>query len=370
MTKTAIIGCGAISGIYFKNLSTQFDSIDLVACADLDQARAQAKAAEYPGVSVHTLDEILADDRIELIVNLTTPNGHYPIAAQAIAAGKHVYNEKPLCATREEGQALVAAAQAKGVRLGCAPDTFMGAGLQTSRKIIDDGGIGRPLAAHAFMLSPGMEHWHPNPEFYFKPGSGPMLDMGPYYLTALISLLGPVQRVSGSTSRGFQERIISSEPHAGQRIKVEVATHVSGLLEFVSGVVATITTSFDVVAAEVPRIEIFGSDGTLSLPDPNTFGGSPRIIRREAKEWISMPLTHPYAENSRGLGPADLAAAVRNLQPHRANGELALHVLDIMQSIHESAESGRHVELTTTCERPSAMPAKSDNESAGIKECI
>ncbi len=354
--KVGIVGCGNISGIYFKNLCTVFDNVEVAACADLDAARAQAKAAAYPGVQVCTFEEMLANPAIELIVNLTTPQGHYPVAMQAVKAGKHVYSEKPLTLTRKEGKELLEAADKAGVLVGNAPDTFLGAGIQTCRQLIDEGVIGTPVAAQAFLLGAGHERWHPDPAFYYKKGGGPMFDMGPYYLTALVSLLGPVQRVTGSARISFPQRTITSEKKRGQVIDVEVPTHVTGIMDFANGAIGTIVTSFDVQGSETPRIEIFGSEGTLSVPDPNTFGGPVRVRRKGGKDWEELPLTCGFESNGRGLGPSDMAAAVRDARAHRANGELAYHVLDLMHAFHDASDQGCHVVLESTCERPEPMP--------------
>jgi predicted dehydrogenase len=355
-TGIAIVGCGNISGIYFKNLCTLFNNVEVIACADLDAERIAAKLEEFPSVKAATLEEILANPAVELIVNLTTPQGHFPVAMQAVQAGKHVYNEKPVVLTREEGKQLLEAAEANNVLVGSAPDTFMGGGIQTCRKLIDEGWIGDPIGAQAFMLCRGHESWHPDPEFYYKVGGGPMFDMGPYYVTALVSLLGPVTRVSGSTGMSFAERTITSEKKFGEKVQVEVPTHVTGILDFACGAIGTIVTSFDVVASETPRIEIFGTEGTISVPDPNGFGGVPKIRRFGASEWSNVPLTHGYADNSRGLGVADMASAAASGRKARASGELACHVLDIMHAIHDASDAGQHLMLETTCTRPAAMP--------------
>ena len=354
--RIGVIGCGNISGIYFKNLCSVFSNVTVAACADLDQSRAQARAAEYPGVRVCSVDALLADDTIPLIVNLTTPKGHYPVAMQAVAAGRHVYGEKPLTLTRAEGRGLLDAAARAGVRVGNAPDTFMGAGIQTCRRIIDDGVIGEPVAAQAFMLCHGHESWHPDPEFYYQAGGGPLFDMGPYYLTALVALLGPVSRVTGSARISFSERIITSEKKRGQRVRVEVPTHIAGVMDFASGAVGTLTTSFDVWSSEAPHIEIFGSEGSLSVPDPNGFGGPVRLRLKGDKEWREVPHSAGFSANGRGLGPSDMAEAIRTSRPHRASGELAYHVLDLMQAFHDASAAGRHVMLESTCERPAPMP--------------
>lgn len=354
MTKVGIIGCGNISGIYLQ-AKEKFPILETVACADLDMDRAKAKAEEY-GIRAQTVEEMLGDDEIEIIINLTIPRVHAEIAGAAIENGKHAYSEKPLGLNREEGIELLAKAKSAGLRVGNAPDTFLGGGIQTCRKLIDDGWIGQPLAATAFMMAPGHERWHPDPEFFYKPGGGPMFDMGPYYLTALVNLLGPVRRVTGSTSMTRTVRTITSQPKYGQTIDVEVPTHVSGTLDFHNGAIGNVITSFDVWAASLPRIEIYGTQGTLSVPDPNTFGGPVRIRRAGADDWSEIPITHPYTENSRGLGVADMAQAIQSGRPHRASGELANHVLDIMCAVHDASNEGKHVELTTTCERPAPLP--------------
>jgi predicted dehydrogenase len=352
-----VIGCGNISGIYLKNC-THFDILEVTACADLDMTRAQVKAKEYGIPRALTVTELLADPSIEIVINLTTPNAHAEVALAAVEAGKSVYNEKPLAIRREDAQALLTAAAAKGLRVGGAPDTFLGGGLQTCRKLIDDGVIGKPVSATAFMVCHGHENWHPDPEFYYKVGGGPMFDMGPYYLTALVTLIGPVRRVAGATQITFPERLITSQPKTGTKIVVDVPTHVTGLLEFADGAIGTIMTSFDVWASELPLIEIHGTLGTLSVPDPNSFGGTVRVRRAGARTWEVVPLTHENTENSRGLGVADMAYALRAGVPHRASGELAYHILDVMHAIHDSAEHGRHWVLESTCARPRPYPQK------------
>jgi len=353
--KVGIVGCGNICSIYFKN-SKILDDIEIAACADLMPERAQAKADEFSVPKACTVEELLADPEIQIVLNLTIPKAHFDVAMQAVNAGKSVYNEKPLTITREDGQQLLATAKANGVRVGCAPDTFLGGGIQTCRKLIDDGWIGEPIAATAFMVGHGHESWHPDPEFYYKVGGGPMFDMGPYYLTALTTLIGPTRRVTGSTRATFPERRITSQPKFGQTITVDVPTHIVGVMDFANGAIGTIITSFDVWSHHLPCIEIYGTHGTLSVPDPNSFGGPVRVRRAGAADWSDVPLTHGYADNSRGLGVADMAVAIRTGRPHRANGDLAYHVLDIMHAFHDASDQGKHIELTSTCERPAPMP--------------
>jgi predicted dehydrogenase len=354
--KVGVVGCGNISDIYFEAGKT-FEILDIVACADLIPERAQAQAEKHGIPKACITKDLLADPEIEIVVNLTIPKAHAEVGLAAVEAGKSVYNEKPLTIQRQDGARLLQLAREKGVRVGCAPDTFLGGGLQTCRKLIDDGAIGRPVAATAFMVCHGHEHWHPAPEFYYQVGGGPMFDMGPYYLTALVSMLGPVRRVTGSTQITFPERTITSLPKHGQRVAVEVPTHVVGVLDFACDAVGTIITSFDVWFHQLPRIEIYGAEGTLSLPDPNTFGGAVCVRRRRAEAWEDVPLMYGYAENSRGLGVADMAHALHSGRPHRANGEMAFHVLDIMHAIHTSTDEGRHVILESDCRRPAPMVA-------------
>ena len=352
--KVGIIGCGKISPAYFKGCRA-FDILDIVACADLDQSRADARAAEFGARACTSDDELLAIPDIEIVVNLTWPKAHTEVDLMAIAAGKNVHSEKPLAITRADGQRTLAAARAKGVLLGCAPDTFMGGGIQTCRKLIDDGAIGRPVAATAFFAGHGPEAWHPDPAFFYQVGGGPVLDMGPYYITTLVNLLGPIKRVSGATSISFAERLITSQPFAGTRVKVEVPTHVSGSLEFASGAVGTFVASFDVWGSNVPRIEIYGTEGSLSVPDPNIFGGDVLLLRAGEKTWTKIPLTHS-TDVSRGIGVADMAYALRHGRAQRPNGDLAYHVLDVLCAFDEASKAGRYVDIKSTCTRPAPLP--------------
>ncbi len=356
--KAGIIGVGNISGIYLKNLTSVFSKyVELVGCADLIVERATDAAKDWGLAKVYNSPkELLADDEIDIVVNLTIPNAHYDVCAAAVEAGKHVYVEKPLCIELDEAKRLLEAADKKGVRVGGAPDTFLGGGIQTCRKLIDDGWIGRPIAATAFMVCHGHESWHPAPEFYYKRGGGPMFDMGPYYLTALVNLMGPVERVAGATQTTFAQRTITSEPLNGTVVDVDVPTHVVGTLEFARGAIGTIITSFDVWAANLPRIEIYGTEGSLSVPDPNTFGGPITVRRPGDDHWHEIPFSHGYRENSRGLGVADLADAVANKRPHRASGELTGHVLEIMHGVHIAADKGARYEIKQSCDQPQPLP--------------
>lgn len=353
--KVGVIGTGNISGIYLE-MGQTFDNLQIKSVADLVPEKADAQAELYGIPHVVTNQEMLADPEIEIILNLTTPDSHAEIAFHALQAGKCVYNEKPLAIQREDGRKMLALAKEKGLLLGGAPDTFLGGGLQTCRKLIDDGWIGTPVAATAFMLCHGHESWHPAPEFYYKVGGGPMFDMGPYYLTALIALMGPVKKVTGFNRTTFPTRTISSEPLYGQVITVDVPTHVAAILEFESGAIATLITSFDVWSHQLPWIEIYGTAGSLSVPDPNTFGGPVKVRLPEMDKWSEIPLTHGYAQNSRSLGLADMAYSLRTGQMQRASGELCYHVLDIMHAIHESSDQGNHIPLTSTCTQPAPLP--------------
>ena len=356
--RVGVIGCGNISPIYLKNLTTVFGNLEVRAVADFNAERAAARAKEFAVPNAWSVARLLDDPEIDIVLNLTPPPAHAELCSAAIAAGKHVYVEKPLSITLAEGERIVAEAEAKGVRLGCAPDTFLGAGLQTCRKLIDDGRIGEPVGATAFMLNGGPEGWHPDPAFYYKAGGGPMLDMGTYYLTALVSLLGPVSTIVGQTKTAWKERTITSAERYGEKISVEVPTHVSGLLGFASGAAATVVMSFDVKGGtRHPPIEIYGSEGTLIVPDPNTFGGPVLVKRHDEADYNEIPLAFPYAENSRGLGLADLARGILTDSPHRASGDLALHVLEIMTGIHTAGAEGAIQKTRHAVQRPNASAA-------------
>jgi len=364
--KTAIIGCGNISSIYIENVQ-KWDVLDLVACANRTLPRAQSQAEKFGVPKAMQIDEVLADPEIELIINLTTPDVHAEIGLAALRAGKSVYNEKPLAISREDARLMQDEANAHDLRVGCAPDTFLGGGLQTCRQLIDDGEIGTPVAANASMFILGPEAWHPDPAFLYQVGAGPLFDVGPYYLTALISILGPVRRVTGSARTTYAERTIGSGPKQGQTFAVETPTHIVSVLDFDEGPVATLTTSFDVAVSAGTAInlydvggallEIQGTKGTLSMPDPNTFGGPVRIRSLGESEWREIPISHAHTENSRVLGAADMAVAIRTRRAHRANGDVAFHVLDVMHSILEASNQGKHIEPQSNCERPAPLPA-------------
>ncbi len=353
-TKVGMIGCGKISDAYFKGVA-MFDNVEISACADLYPEIAQAKAEQHT-VKAMTVDELLADPEIEIVLNLTVPQAHAEIALAALEAGKHVHVEKPLAVDLESGKKMVETAGQKHLLLGSAPDTFLGAGHQTTRKLIDDGWIGTPVSGTAFMMGPGHEKWHPNPGFYYLVGGGPMFDMGPYYLTALVNLLGPVKTVSAKTARTFDTRTATCKERYGEILPVEVPTHQTGVVEFQSGALITMTMSFDVQGHGHEPLEIYGTEGTLQVPDPNTFGKSIRLRRAGSKEWTEIPYSHIYHENSRGIGVADMAAAVQSGRLHRCHGDLACHVLEVMSAFEQSSNSGRSIEMTTSCQQPAPLP--------------
>lgn len=352
--RIGVVGVGNISGIYFENLG-RYASTEVVAVADLDLDRARTVAERNAVQKVLTPDELLKDPDVDLVLNLTVPKVHAEVALRAVQAGKHVYSEKPLAVDRESARGMLEAARANGVRVGCAPDTFLGGGIQSCRKLIDDGAIGEPVAVNAFMLCRGHESWHPSPEFYYEVGGGPMLDMGPYYLTALVNLLGPIRRLTGSARATFPTRTITSQPKHGKVVQVETPTHLVGIYDFENGAVGQLTTSFDVYPSPLPNITIYGTEGTLIVPDPNGFGGEIYLKRAGENDFTLMPLTHGHAANARGIGVLDMAHAIRENRPHRASGDLAFHVLDAMLGVAEASETGRHLELTSQVERPAAL---------------
>ncbi|WP_227355866.1 Gfo/Idh/MocA family protein [Haladaptatus salinisoli] len=350
-----LLGCGTISDEYFSTGDT-FDAFDVTACADIDTERAKMKADEYD-VTAYDVQELLDDPAVELIVNLTPPGAHAKTCRQILDAGKHVYVEKPLATTVGEVEEILRMATAEDLLVGSAPDTFLGAGLQTCRSIIDNGRIGEPIGATAVWTSPGHERWHPNPDFFYQRGGGPLFDIGPYYVTALVSLLGPVSRITGSVARGFEERTITSKSRRGERIDVEVPTHEAGVVDFESGAVANLLFSFDVHGSTFPSpaFEIHGTEGTLSLPDPNHFEGPVSVREGNSDEFETVPLTHSYT-GGRGAGVADMAYALRTDWTQRTSGELARHVFDVLSGIRESSDQSQHITLDSDCERPVPLP--------------
>jgi len=351
-----LIGCGNISAAYLR-AAPLFPELRIAAIADLDASRAKGRAEEF-GLQATTVDALLADPAIEIVLNLTVPEAHVPVGLDAIRHGKHVHGEKPLGSSTTEARRLLDAADAAGLRVGSAPDTILGGAYQTARKLLDDGAIGSVLSGTAFMMNHGHEHWHPDPAFYYAAGGGPMLDMGPYYLTNLINLLGPIASVTGVATAGFPERIVSSDKRRGEVVPVSVATHVAGLLTFVSGAVVSITTSFDVWQHRHGNMELYGTEGSMAVPDPNRFGGTVTVAKRR-EPWADMPLSHGFADgNFRIIGLADLARAIRSGRPHRCDGRLAYHALEVMEAFGRSSDEGRAVAIESRCERPAPLPPR------------
>ncbi|MDX3224326.1 Gfo/Idh/MocA family oxidoreductase [Streptomyces sp. ME19-01-6] len=352
--RVGIVGLGVISRAYLDTLAGR-PSVRITAVADLDATRATAVAAEFPGAEAMTVEGLLRDSDVQTVLNLTTPAAHAEIALGAIAGGRNVYSEKPLATTFDDGKAIIEAAAAAGVGVACAPDTVLGTGTQTARAAIDAGLVGRPLAALAVMVTPGHERWHPNPDFYYTDGGGPLLDMGPYYVSALVHLLGPVRSVIGASSRLRGERVIGSGPRTGERIPVEVDTHVSAVLEHVGGAISTLTTSFDGTATTAAPIEVHGETGTLAVPDPNHFDGEVRHFGLGGTDWRPLEPSAGYVGGTRGIGLLDYLAADAR-RPARVSGETALHVLETLRAVLRSSAEGRRIELTTSVNRPEPVP--------------
>jgi predicted dehydrogenase len=355
---TAVIGCGRISGQYLWN-SRQYGAFKITACADLDTNLARAKAEEFKLPKHGSVADILADDSIELVLNLTTPAAHHPVTLQCLRAGKHVYCEKPLAITREQGREILTEAAKRKLTVGCAPDTFLGSGVQTARALIDGGAIGRPLAFTAFMMCRGHESWHPSPEFYYEPGGGPMFDMGPYYLTALLNCLGPVKRISAFANIAIPTRTITSEPKRGKQFHVQTPDHIAGTMEFENGCIGSIITSFATMHPTydgAQPITIYGERGTLRMPDPNCFDGHIHLHSEGEAEWKLMPPATPIGYG-RSVGAADMAAAICEGRQARASAEQGMAVLDLMQGFLDSAGSGRAFEPACVFSRAAGIRA-------------
>ena len=348
-----IIGCGNISSAYLTAMAS-FPVLDIRGIADLNRGLAEQRAGEF-NLAARGIDELLADPEIKLIVNLTVPKAHVAVGLQALAHGKHTYSEKPLGVTFAEGRTLAETAKASGLRIGAAPDTFLGGAHQTARAIVDTGVLGVPVGGTATFMCPGHERWHPNPDFYYEEGGGPMLDMGPYYITDLVNLLGPVAKVAGFATMPRRERMITSQPRNGETIPVHIPTHVSGVMAFECGAVVQIGMSFDVAGHKHVPLEIYGTEGTLIVPDPNHFGGEIELLKKGGS-FEPQSTTQPYADgNYRSLGVADMAHAILTDRPHRASGALALHVLEVMEAFGTAAETGQTVAITTRPERPQPL---------------
>ncbi|WP_416796760.1 Gfo/Idh/MocA family protein [Ciceribacter azotifigens] len=359
-----IIGCGNISTTYFS-LAPLFKGLKVLACTDLNMNAAELRAEEY-GVRAQTVDELLANDELDIIVNLTIPDAHYAVSKRILEAGKHVYSEKPLVLSLEAGEDLRRIAKEKKLSVGCAPDTFLGGAHQLARKYIDEGGIGRITSGTCHVMSPGMEMWHPNPDFFFLPGGGPVLDLGPYYIANLINLIGPVKRVAALTSMASETRTITSQPRAGEVIPVRTPTNIHALLEFENGATVTLSASWDVWSHRHGNMELYGTDGSLFVPDPNFFGG---MVEASGRNKEIKPLEgwdHPFGidnqehangprANYRTAGLADMAVAILDGRDARCSLDRALHGVDVMTSILQSGAEGRFVDLSTTCTQPQAL---------------
>jgi predicted dehydrogenase len=356
-----IVGCGNISGAYAKN-ARAFDSFEIVACADIDARAADALAGTY-GFGARPVDDLIADRAIDVILNLTPPAAHARVTAQALAAGRHVYSEKPLATTPAEASALVVEAERLGLQLGCAPDTFLSSPYQAARELLDAGEIGEPLAASASMLMGGQASWHPNPDIFYADGAGPLLDMGPYYLSAIVALLGAVRRVAGFASTRVHQRAIAVGPRAGERFTADTPTHTVAALELDGGVTATLTASFEAPGQYVNDFAVYGTEGSLLLPDSNSFDGSLRL-RRRGTDWIEVPYATRGARDVRAIGLHDFAEAVTDGRPPRASGVLAAHVVEVARAILAAAAGGASVEIATSVERPAPLPVTLPSDSA------
>lgn len=361
-----IIGCGNISAAYLR-LAPSFKGLEVRAVADMNMEAAKARAEEF-NTRAQSVDDLLANKDVDVVINLTIPDAHYAVSKRILEAGKHVYSEKPLVLTLEEGETLRRLAASKGLSVGCAPDTILGGAHQQARAIIDEGRIGTITAGCAAVLNRGMEHWHPNPDFFFLPGAGPMLDLGPYYVANLINFLGPVRRVGALTSSAWTERTITSEPRNGQTVPVKTPTNIHALLEFVSGATVNLSTSWDVFAHKRANMELYGTEGSILVPDPNMFSGKVEVAGKDGK-WEEVPAwdhplgvhnaTHPSVgshANWRTAGLADMVAALQDGRDARCSLDRALHGVEVMTACLTSGETGQFVAMTTTCTRPASLP--------------
>jgi predicted dehydrogenase len=353
--RVGMIGVGTISAQYLEQFP-RLPGVELVAVADLDRDRAATVAAAH-GVRALEVDELLADPEIDVVLNLTIPAAHVELARRALASGKHVYSEKPFGLTVAEATAL-ARPRTDGLRVGSAPDTVLGTGVQTARRALDDGLIGEPVGASVHWSSAGHEAWHPAPAFYYQPGGGPLFDMGPYYLSSLVTLFGPVERVAGFAGRSARERRVAQGPLAGSPVSVDVDTHVTAILEHAGGITSTVTVSFEIWATRSPLFEVYGTAGSLQMPDPNQFSDTVSVWTVDDPEWRELPESAGYQRAGRGVGLADLAEAIADGTAHRASGELAFHVLEIMEAVLIASAEHRVVELLSTVERPDAVPLR------------
>lgn len=360
--RIGVVGCGSISLAYMRNAAL-FRGVRITACADLNMAAAKARADQF-GLKAMDVDDLVSDKDVDLVLNLTIPAAHYDISMRALSAGKHVFTEKPLGVTADEGRRLVAEAKGRGLALGSAPDTFLGAAGRHARRLMETGAIGKPVTGTAFMMGRGMEHWHPDPSFYYQPGAGPVMDMGPYYLSMMVNLMGPVRRVQAVATSGQEERLITADgPKKNTSFKVGTPTSVLSLLEFASGATVTFGASWDVFRHSNYPIELHGTEGSLRLPDPDTFGGVIGLSRKGAP-WqetdtaggllgaINWPIDKPDRANYRMVGLADLARSIIEGRAPRASGDLALHVLEIMEAILRAGETGQAQTIAGSATQP------------------
>lgn len=360
-----IIGCGVISTSYLR-LAPLFAALDVRAVADLNMDVARARAAEF-SVRADSIDDLLAADDIDIVVNLTVPAAHFEVTKQILEAGKHAYSEKPFVLTVDEGDVLRQLASEKGLRVGSAPDTFLGGSHQLARVALDEGQVGEIIGGTCHVMSHGMEAWHPNPDFFFQPGGGPILDLGPYYITNLVQLIGPVKAVTAMASASFDTRTIGNGPRNGETVPVDTPTNIHAILEFHSGALITLGASWDVWAHRHENMELYGSKASLYVPDPNFFAGEVILAGLGVAPVEVAPRNHPFAvanskdgqgtdrANYRCAGLADMAVAIAEGRDHRCSLELATHVVEVMTAILGAAESRRWVEMTTTCERPAPL---------------
>ena len=353
--RVGVVGCGVISREYAANAAA-FDSFELVACADLDESQARA-LAETHDLAVASVEELIAEPSIDIVLNLTPPAAHASVIGASLAAGKHVYTEKPLASTTPAAAALVREARRLGLRIGCAPDTFLSSPYQAGRALIDGGAIGEPLSVSAAMLASGQEGWHPNPDIFFADGAGPLLDMGPYYLNAIVSLLGSVARVAGFASTRTRERTIEIGARAGERFNVVTPSHTTAIMELESGVTANFVASFEAQDQYISDFAIHGTEGVIAFPDPNSFEGPVRV-RRGREGWEEIEFASRGDRDRRGIGLDELVAAIAADRPERASADLGLHVVDVARGILVAAAEGRIVEIESRAPRIEAMPVE------------
>lgn len=366
-----ILGCGSISDAYCTGLSNS-SYVKLVACADRDIEAART-LAERHGLRGTAIKDLLDDAGIDIIINLTPPTVHAEVGRQILDAGKHLYQEKPLATDIEDARLLIAQAARLGLRIGCAPDTFLGAAHQACRDEIDAGAIGRPIGGSVHIISNGMESWHPNPRFFFEPGGGPLFDVGPYYVTQLVHLLGPVSEVTSMGCIGRDKRIVGSGPNRGCMIPVQVPTTVYAILQFQCGALISFTASWDAIAHQHgPSLELFGTDGSLAGPTPNFFDGSVQVCKAgspwrdiSTAAWAFGQANYLLPDgsrvaNHRGLGVIEMAAGILTGRPHRTNAELAFHVLEVLVAIERAAATGQRQHVTTLIDRPVPLPRGHD----------